>query len=80
MERCINEAKQIRETIEDMAQTEMDGLVDNYMDDSLSESETDVNNQIKAVITPDEQCYMIRLLKECNFNWFEMVDQFEEEK
>lgn len=80
VERCISEAKQICETIEDMAQTKIDGLVDNCIDDSLSESETDVNKQTKAVITPDEQCYMIRLLKECNFNWFEMVDQFEEEK
>ena len=79
VEWCISEAKQIRETIEDMAQTEVGGLVaqDNYTDDSLSESETDVNNQTKAVITPDEQCYMIRLLKECRF---EMVDRFEEEK
>ena len=58
VEMCITEAKQIRETIEDMAQTEIDGLVDNYTNDSS-----------------DEQCYMIRLLKECNFNWFEMVDR-----
>lgn len=84
VERCINEAKLIRETIEDMAKTEIDGLVvqdSYYTDDSLSECEANVDDSHdKAVVTPDEQSCMIKMLRECNFNWFEFVDQLEEKK
>jgi len=73
----------ICETIEDLAQMEIDSLVaaDNYTDDSLSEDETNVDDcQTRAVITADEQSCMEMLLRECNFNWFELVDKFEEKK
>lgn len=54
---------------------------DNYTDDSLSEDETNVDDcQTRAVITADEQCCMEMLLRECDFNWFEIVDKFEEKK
>jgi len=72
VDKCISEAKWIRETIEDLAQMEIDGLValDNYTDDSLSEHESSVDDcQTRAIITPDEQCSMEALLRECNFNW-----------
>ena len=77
-ERCVREVRDIRESIEQMVQEEIRGLACSYSDsedNSDQGSDTDKEEQV-SLTHKDAEC-LVQLLRNSNFNWFELVSQVE---
>ena len=76
VERCMKEARNIRESIEQLAQEEIHSLTIGCSD-SEEESEQSDCEKAEVIMTPEIEENMVQLLKNSNFNWFELVSQAE---
>ncbi len=72
VERCIAEAKEIREAIERIAKDETQSML--FFD---SDSERESDDGEPALLTHETEKYLIETLRKSNFNWFELFSNIE---
>jgi len=75
VERCMEEAKDIRESIEQLVQEEIHSLMVGCADSE--ESEQSDYEKAEVIMTPEIEEHLVQLLKSRNFNWFELISQAE---
>ena len=75
VERCIAEAKTIREAIEQIVEDEVHSIC---LSDSDSDCESDYAEKREAVpLTQEAKDYFIETLRKSDYNWFELLSQVE---
>ena len=79
VERCTEEAKEIREAIDKMAVVEIHSLAINH---GLSDSEDECDSgsdveETEGILTDEVKAILIELLQESKHNWFEFISQIE---
>lgn len=75
LERCMKEARDIRESIEKMAQEEIHSLSIGLSDSKESDDSDEKVDEVS--LTHDIEERLLQLLRSSNFNWFELVSQAE---
>ena len=77
VERCMKEARDICESIEQMAQEEIRSLAFGCSDSEEESEDSDSEKAKEVSMTPETEENLVQLLKNSNFNWFKLVSKTE---
>lgn len=77
VEKCIQEARDIRESIEEMAQEEVRSLHFEWSDSEEDSDASDSERSEDVLLTDVVEDRLVQLLRSSDFNWFEFVSQAE---